>query len=142
MGSKDLVVFASPAWVDLARVVLDDLVTQYEQRGITFSICEKFMDAPPEFADKRGVAAWHFYVNGNDVRVGRGSVADTDVRIRASWALALPGARQVYTPEFLAEQQKNPTPIPDDPHRSIEGDMSKAPSWLMELHNRLAVMTV
>jgi hypothetical protein len=55
--------------------------------------------------------------------------------------LELPGARQVYTPEWLAEQETNPTPRPEDPNMVIEGDMNRLPAWIMEFHNRLAVRT-
>ena len=61
--------------------------------------------------------------------------------MQATWELELPGARQVYTPEWIAEQEKNPTPRPEDPNMLIEGDFEKLPPWMTEFHNRLAVQT-
>lgn len=133
--------FASPAWVDMARNVLEELVSQYGEIGKKFSVCEAFADAPEEFADAEGYASWHFYVNETKVRVGVGRIDDADVQIQASWALSLPGARLVYTAEVLAEWERNPPQRPDDPHEHVEGDMSALPDYLLELHNRMAVIT-
>ena len=133
--------FASPTWVDMAREVLEELVARHGQGGETYSVCEAFAEAPAEIADAGGFASWHFYVDGASVRVGIGRIDDADVQIQASWALSLPGARLVYTPEVLAEWEKNPPQRPDDPHEKVEGDMAALPAYLLELHNRMAVVT-
>ena len=133
--------FASPAWVDVAREVLQELVSQHGEEGKGFSVCEAFAQAPAEIADADGFASWHFYVNGTSVRVGVGRISDADVQIQASWALSLPGARLVYTPEVLAEWETNPPQRPEDPHEKVEGDMAALPAYLLELHNRMAVIT-
>ncbi len=129
--------FASPAWITEARRILEDLVGAHGEPGKTFSVCEVFTDAPPGVAES-GTAAWHFHIDGGSVRVGEGEVDDADVTIRADYQTALPGARLVYTPESLAERAKQPPP--ENPP-SIKGDMSKAPPYLIELHNQLAVIT-
>ena len=54
--------------------------------------------------------------------------------------MALPGARAVYTPEYLAERAANPPPPPEPPPE-IKGDTSTFPAWLVELHNKMAVIT-
>lgn len=133
--------FASPAWVHTARGVLEDLVAQHGEDGNTYSVCEAFAEAPKEISDANGFAAWHFYVDGKNVRVGTGRVTDTDIQIQATWELSLAGAKTVYTPELRAEWEKNPPERPPDPNQKIEGDMTTLPSYLSELHNRLAVVT-
>ncbi|MEM7018649.1 MAG: hypothetical protein AAF512_15075 [Pseudomonadota bacterium] len=133
--------FASPAWVDIAREVLEELVAQHGEDGQTLSICEAFVEAPAEIADADGCAAWHFYIDGKNVRVGTGRIAEADIQIQATWETSLPGARLVYTPELLAEWEKNPPERPVDPNQKVEGDMTNLPTYLMELHNRMAVVT-
>ncbi len=134
---NDKVDFGGAAWIDAARIVLADLVSRHGEHGKRFSVCEVFSDAPGRVATT-GVAAWHFYIDGMDVTVGAGEVADVDVTIRADYQTALPGARLVYTPEVLAARAKAPPPAKP---AAIAGDMSKAPPYLIELHNRLAVIT-
>jgi hypothetical protein len=139
--SEEKVPFAGPAWVDAARGVLQELVAEHGVDGAKFSVCEAFAAAPLEFADEDGFAAWHFYIDGKDVQVGRGRVGDVDVTIQATWELVLPMARLVYTPELLAQWEKNPPERPEDPNALQNGDMTNMPPYLMELHNRLAVIT-
>ena len=133
--------FASSAWVEIARSVLEDLVSQHGEDGVNYSVCEAFADAPKEISDADGFAAWYFYVEGKSVRVGVGRVTNTDIQIQATWELSLEGARTVYTPELLAEWEKNPPVRPPDPNQKIEGDMTTLPTYLSALHNRLAVLT-
>ena len=68
-------------------------------------------------------------------------VDDTDVYIQATWETSLPSARLVITPDIIAERAKNPPPPPDDPNLNVVGDPSALPSYLGELHNRMAVLT-
>ena len=131
------VAFASSDWVREARRVLEDLVTQHGEPGKTFSVCEVFTDAPQSVAPG-GIAAWHFSIDGQSVSVGEGEIPGTDVTIRADYETALPGARLVYTAETLAEIAKQPPP---EKPAQIDGDMSKAPAYLVHLHNRMAEMT-
>lgn len=135
------VAFASPDWVEIARGVLEDIVSEHGQEGQSFSVCEAFADAPAEIADDDGFAAWNFYIDGTSVRVGCGRVDDTDVHLQATWELVLPVARLVYTPELMAEWKKNPPERPPDPNASQSGDMTKMPPYLLELHNRMALVT-
>lgn len=141
MTKENKVAFASPAWIEIARGVLEDLVSEHGKEGQAFSICEAFAEAPAEIADEDGFAAWHFYIDGKSVRVGQGRVDDADVQIQASWELVLPVARLVYTPELLADRAKNPPERPKDPNASQTGDMTKMPPYLLELHNHMAKVT-
>lgn len=134
---SETVDFASPAWIAEARRVLEELVSTHGEPDKTFSVCEVFTDAPSDVSES-GTAAWHFHIDGISVRVGEGEIDDADVTIRADYQTALPGARLVYTPESLAERAKQPPP---EKPPSIKGDMSKAPPYLIELHNQLAVIT-
>jgi hypothetical protein len=129
--------FAGPEWIDAARAVLEELVADNGEEGTVFSVCEVFTGAPASVA-RDGAAAWHFRIDGNSVRVGAGEVADVDVLIRADYQAALPGARLVYTPEVLARRAAEPQ---QGGSAVVTGDMSRAPPYLIELHNRLAVLT-
>ena len=129
--------FASAAWVDMARTVLEELVADHAEDDTRFSVCEVFTDAPSRVAAS-GTAAWHFTIVGKNVTVGQGELDEADIVIRADYQTSLPGARTVYTPEFLAQRESMPPPeIPPE----IKGDTSALPPWLVELHNRLAVVT-
>ena len=139
--NMEKVPFASPAWVELARDVLEDLIEQHGEDGVNYSVCEAFAEAPDEISDDDGFAAWYFYVKGRSVRVGVGRKTDTDIQIQATWKLSLESARTVYTPELRAEWEKNPPQRPPDPNQKLVGEMTTLPSYLGELHNRLAVVT-
>ncbi|MSR12086.1 MAG: hypothetical protein EXR84_09845 [Gammaproteobacteria bacterium] len=130
--------FASAAWVDEARRVLEDLVSTRGEAGRKFSVCERFTTAPTDVAPS-GTAAWHFRIDGKSVTVGAGEIGDADVQITADYRATLPAARLVYTREILAARatQRAAAPPP-----GIKGDMTKAPPYLVELHNRLALVTV
>ena len=106
--------------------------------GFQLSVCEVFIDAPKEFADEDGTVSWCFYIDGKDVRCERGNSKDVDLYMQGSWDPA--DARRIYTPDYLEEQAKNPTP-PEDPNLAIKGDMERLPPWIIEFHNRLAPYT-
>ncbi len=129
--------FAGEAWVARVREVLEELVAAHAENDTKLSVCEVFTDAPATVAAS-GTAAWHFYIDGKSVRVATGEVDDADVTIRADYETALPGARAVYTPEYLAQMESMPPP---EKPPQIEGDTSAFPPWLVELHNRMAVIT-
>ena len=133
--------FVSPAGGDIARGMLEELVSEHGEEGKNCSICEAFAEAPEEFADADGFAAWHFYITGKSVRVGTGRVTDTDALIQATWKTSLGGAKRIITPELAEEMKKNPPTPPPDANRKLEGDRSKFPAYLRELHNRMAVIT-
>ncbi len=138
--SKQKIDFAGQAWVDKAGEVLQALVTQYGEDGTSFSVCEVFTDAPSHVSAS-GTAAWYFYIDGKSVEFGTGEESGTDVRIQADYMSSLPNVRLVYTPEILEEMRKNAAEQPENASSSVEGDMSKAPPYLVELHNQMAVMT-
>lgn len=129
--------FASEAWVAEVSAVLAELVVRHADDDTKLSVCEVFTDAPATVATS-GTAAWHFYIDGKNVRVGTGEVDDAEVTIRADYQTALPGARTVYTPEYLAQMESMPPP---EKPPEIKGDTSAFPPWLIELHNRMALVT-
>ena len=147
MNTTAKVDFAGAAWIDAAREVLEDLIATHGTPDLKFSVCEVFSGAPAHVAPS-GTAAWYFYVDGDSVEVGPGERNDVDLRMGGDYEAALPGARTVYTPEYLAqreaereaEREKQP-PDPDAPQPDIQGDPSILPPWIVELHNRLAPIT-
>ena len=132
--------FAGSAWVDKATKVLEALVNEHGQEETSFSVCEVFTDAPADVSVS-GIAAWYFYIEGKSVRVGLGEEVGTDVRIQADYESSLPNVRLVYTPEVLEEMRANAEERAADASSSVEGDMSKAPPYLVELHNQMAPLT-
>jgi hypothetical protein len=134
--------FAGPAWIDVARDVLTDLVTRHGEEGRTFSVCEIFTNAPTEVAPS-GVAAWHFVIDGKSVIVGAGERAGTDATIRADYQAALPVARLIYTPEFLAKRAAKAAAerAASGASPNAEGNTKEAPPYMVELHNRMAAVT-
>ncbi len=126
--------FASPEWVDLARTVLEELVAKHGEAGKSFSVCEAFTDAPPGMAGPDPTTAvWHFSIVDKTVTVGEGELSDADMNVSVPYAQALPAARFVYTPEMVASALRN--------QPQAAGDGPTLPSYLAELHNRLAVVT-
>ncbi len=139
MNTTAKVDFASAAWVDAAREVLEDLVATHGDADLKFSVCEVFSGVPTHVAPS-GTAAWYLYVDGDSVTVGVGERDDVDLRMGGDYESALPGARTVYTPEYLAERAEQ-EPDPDAPPPDIRGDVSVLPPWIVELHNWLAPLT-
>ncbi len=129
------VVFASAEWVDLARTVLEELVAAHGESGKSFSVCEVFTDAPEGLAGPDATtAAWHFRIVDKTVTVGEGEITGTDMNARAAYAQVLPMVKMVFTPEMVKQAQSMQPQGGDDEKPTL-------PSYLVELHNRLAVVT-
>ena len=79
--------FVSDEWVDQAKIILNDLVTEFGKEGVAFSVCETFTDAPKDI-DASGIASWHFYIEGKEVLVGKGKKENTDVKINFDYVKA------------------------------------------------------
>ena len=41
--------FVSNEWIDQAKIILEDLVSQFGVEGVSFSVCETFTEAPKEY---------------------------------------------------------------------------------------------
>ena len=137
-GATAKVTFASLAWVDLARAVLEELVAEHGEPGVSFSACEIFTDAPPGMAGADDTTvAWHFRIDGKTVTVGAGAIDGAVMNIRADYTGTLPVARLVYAPEVLPERERNPPRLQGE-----ASGRSQAPPYLVELHNRLAERTL
>ncbi len=136
--ASEKVAFASPAWVDIARVVLEDLVAKHGEIGKSFSACEVFTDAPQGVAGADSkTAAWHFRIVDKTVTVGEGEITGADFNVSADYQSAVPAARIVYTPEMVARMQQNPPQV----EAESTGERPNLPPYLLELHNRMAVVT-
>ena len=131
-------VLASQEWYEAAIKILNEVAQEYGEDGFQLSVCEVFIGAPKEVADEDGNMSWCFYIDGKDVRCERGNSKDVDLYMEGSWDPD--DARIIYTPDYLEEQAKNPTP-PEDPNLLIEGDMERLPPWIIEFHNRIAPFT-
>jgi hypothetical protein len=136
MAKQDLI-FATEAWVRAAAGILTELAARHGTPGCRFSLCERFTNAPLAVAPS-GIAAWHFSIDGRAAKVGHGVMEDADVIISKDYQLALPIARLIYTSEILAARAGQSA----TERGVVKGDLSKVPGYLVELHNRLAVMTL
>ena len=131
--------FVSNEWVDQAEIILNDLVSQFGEEGISFSVSETFTDAPEEI-DSSGIASWYFFIEGKSVRVGKGKTEKTDVRIKYDYAKANVIAKIIYTEEIIAKQK-------EETEKALEvltkkgKEFKEPPDYLSELHNRLALLT-
>jgi hypothetical protein len=131
------VIFASDEWIDFAREELDDLVGQHGEEGINFSLCEVFTDAPKTI-NPSGTVSWYFSIEGKKVIVAPGVYNKADVMIRTDYQRVLKQARTIYTDEYLAARADE---VPGSQFDYAEGDFSLTPSYINELHNRLAQVT-
>ena len=130
------VTFASSEWLDLAREALEDLVAQHSKPGASFSVCEVFTNAPEGLIGPDPTkAAWYFSIKDNAVTVGEGEIEGADMAVSVDYAKALPAARRVY-PAFLGWLVM---PVVRLVSR-LRGKPSP-PSYLLDLHNRLALVT-
>ena len=57
--ATDKVVFASPAWIERARLELESLAAEHGQPGERFSLCEVFTEAPAELAADGTIVTHH-----------------------------------------------------------------------------------
>ena len=129
--------FASPEWIAAARAILSKLAADHGKPADSFSLCERFTDAPADLWPS-GLAAWWFRIDGASAQVGTGEIADADASVTHDYAATLPTARLVYTPEILAERSAKRA---RGELSGRQGDWSGAPAYLVELHNRLAAIT-
>lgn len=127
--------FASPSWIAAAEEILNDLVAEHGREGRRFALCERFTDAPREIAPS-GLAGWWFRIDGKSVVVGRGTIDDADLEITADYTATLPAARAIYTREGLIQSAQEPKPGVTRVQRG-----ERPPRYMIELHNRLALLT-
>ena len=134
-SSTAKVILASPEWLALAREILEDLVATYGQPGKSFSGSETFIDAPAGLiGPEPTVAAWHFTIEDKTVAVGEGAIDGADIIVKVSYERALKGAKVVY-PAIVGWLAM--------PIVNVLGFFrrkSSPPAYLMQLHNRLAVL--
>ena len=131
--------FVSNEWVNQAKIILNDLVSQFGVEGVSFSVCETFSDAPKEIHTS-GIVSWHFYIDGKSVRVGKGKVEDVDVKIKFDYVKASVIAKVIYTEEIITKQKDETKKAKKN--LEISGKRFKEPpGYLQELHNRLALLT-
>jgi len=133
--STEKIPFASKEWVAIARTVLEEIVAEHGEPGKSFSVCEVFTDAPEGLAGPDApTAAWNFHIVDKTVTVGEGEIDGADISVNFPYQQVLPIARLVYTPEMVEQMRAART-------TGADNDQPAPPSYLVELHNRLAVIT-
>ena len=68
----------SHAWVTAATELLEALVAELGSSDHAFRVCEIFTDARKSVS-ATGKAAWHFFIEGQSVKVGLGEAEGSDV---------------------------------------------------------------
>ena len=132
--------FVSDEWVEQARMILKDLVSEFGKETVNFSVCETFTNAPKKI-DPSGIVSWCFYIKGNSVKVARGKADDTDVKINFDYQKASNIAKIVYNEEIIARQKEDIEKAREA--LAIAGkEFKEPPDYLTELHNQLALVTV
>ena len=132
--------FVSDEWVDQARIILENLVSELGNEDVNFSVCETFMDTPKNINASR-IVSWHFYIKGKSVKTAKGKVEDTDVKINFDYQKASNIAKIVYNEEIIARQKEDIEKAREA--LAIAGkEFKEPPDYLTELHNQLALVTV
>ena len=132
--------FISDEWVEQARMILEDLVSEFGKEEVNFSVCETFTNAPKNIDPSR-IVSWCFYIKGNSVRVAKGKEDDTDVKINFDYQKASVIAKIVYNEEIIAQQKEDLEKAREA--LAIAGkEFKQPPDYLTELHNQLALVTV
>ena len=131
----------SPAWIEMAREAITNLLVARDLRGIDYTLCEEFTN-PPEHLRREGAATIGFYVRVADrqVEVGDHPIDDADVKIVSDYEDALAVARE---PEAPAAEQEAVAERMAAGKLKIEGNPADMPSMFVELdiHKLLASQT-
>lgn len=142
--------FLSPAWLDAATAFLtQEVAARAGLRGVRFSICEAFDDAPPHLCGDaaNGRVAWHFRLADGAVQVAAGEAQDVDLFVGGDYQHVLAMAQTVYAagPEALARARRELAHrAKGDPMR-MRGALPEQPEvmrLLGDLHDHLAAHTV
>jgi len=135
--------FASPAWI----AALKELLVTYTKKagpGLELSICEVFTNVPKHL-DKHGngVIAWHCLIKDGKVHFEETAIPEADVRTEVDYNFVLWIARQVYSPEVMAEVDAySAKGAAEGKMKSTSRDRSKVPPVFIGMHNDLAVRTL
>jgi hypothetical protein len=96
--------FVSPAWIEMARVQITQVLAAMNLRDVCYTLCEEFTN-PPEHLRRGDAATIGFYVRVADsrVEVGDHPIDDADLKIVSDYEDALLVAREPEAP--VAEQK-------------------------------------
>ena len=103
--------YASPEWVDAARLALSEIVAGHADQleGVDFTYCEVAHN-PPVYLHQGPVFAWYMKIKGGTVEVGVGELKkkECDLKIEADHSILSNLAHIQYNgndPEVVAEAQ-------------------------------------
>ncbi len=143
--------FCSEDWVAVARDYLVDAVGDADLGDASFAFCEEFTDAPSHLlGDGESTIGWYVAVADGELRVGKGVLPDTDIRITADYATVLPLAQIAFAdnPDAATDAQKTLEAAMADGRMRREGDataVAKVPALaaaFANLHDTLARRTL
>jgi ectoine hydroxylase-related dioxygenase (phytanoyl-CoA dioxygenase family) len=89
--------FLSEEWLDEARKFLERECRNRKEQliGKSFSVSERFTDAPPHLKFEGDTATWNMRFDGENVTVGRGFNESADLTVQGDYQAALTAAQFV-----------------------------------------------
>jgi hypothetical protein len=137
--------FASPQWIDLALKIAKKLVLEAgdDGKGVKFSICETYTDAPFHLAQKDGKISWYFRINGRNIETGAEERDEVDYKIIIDYEINKKISKLVYGEPGEAEEIDK---LAREAYKAgkfkIIGNRDNAPAYLRPMHNMLAKRTL
>ena len=140
--------FLSDAWIDAARGYLTAVIAaEPALRTGSWSVSERFTDAPPGLGLPDDVAAWHFRIDDGTLEVGRGFRPDADLRVQGDYQAVLAVAQSVDAagPDAAARARRELVHRHGSDAVRMEGRLQGDKAGLRAisgLHDHLAARTV
>lgn len=130
----------SHGWVDMAREEIVRELSGVDLRGVRFTLCEEFREAPADLRDGQETVGFTLRIADGEVVVEDRVVDDCDVRIISNYDEALTIARD---PDAPAAQPDAMQERMADGRLAVVGDPSTAPPALahLDIHRLLASRT-
>jgi hypothetical protein len=134
--------FMSPAWIKMAQDQIAGALAGQDLRGIDFTLCEEFTDAPDDLRPE-GAATIGFFVRvaDNSVEVGDHPTDDADFTIVSDYEDALAIARD---PDAPVAQQSMMEARMAEGRLKVVGNPADVPAMLagLDIHRLLSSRTV
>jgi hypothetical protein len=140
--------FLSDAWLDEARKFFDRECKHRKDQlgGRSFSLSERFTDAPPHLNFENNVASWNLRYDGENVTVGREFIPAADLTIEGDYQAALTAAQfvGVLAPGAFAAMGREVATLFGKDALRVKGSLSNghANELLMLFHDHMGRRTV
>lgn len=133
---------ASPEWVREFHRILSDL-PRGTLTGIDYSHWEELTSAPSDLSEPGSSSvSFHYQIDDGIVEAGPGLLETWDVKITIDYQTALVLTHtSTHDPDSAARANDEMTSAFTDGRLQIEGDLSKRPAFLSDLHDSIASIT-